>query len=73
MFNIDVYEKDDGDRPWRWNFSGTDSTYAAHVMSVWIRIGARKLREIKDCTLAYKLAMQGQSPECVAIIAKLMD
>ena len=41
-------------------------------MSVWIRIGARKLREIKDCTLAYKLAMQGQSPERVAIIGKLL-
>ena len=73
LVNIDGWTlANDGVRSFRWNFGIESTPIAAKHLGATIRIGARKLRDLKDSTLSYEIAMHGRSSECKATIDKLI-
>ena len=69
LINLDEKRDCDGLLPYKWNFETRSTVDAAHAICETIRVGASKLRDLKQCGKRYIHSMIGQSWE----VAKKVD
>ena len=59
--------------PYMWNYDGPSTVDAAHAICEIARVGAAKLRDLKQSGKRYIHSMYGQPPQCITNINQLID